>query len=58
VIFDRRLFGELRAAPLDEGARIVVRAHWDESVDVPVDDPGALMDIDTPADYQRLRNDA
>jgi molybdenum cofactor cytidylyltransferase len=55
VIFDRRLFDELRAAPLDAGARVVVRAHWDESVDVPVDDRGSLLDVDTPADYERLR---
>ena len=55
VLFDRRLFDELRAAPLDSGARVVVRAHWGESVDVPVDDPGSLVDVDTPADYARLR---
>lgn len=52
VIFDRALFDELRHAPLEEGARVVVRAHWHESVDVPVDDAGCLTDIDTPADYQ------
>jgi molybdenum cofactor cytidylyltransferase len=56
VIFDRRLFDELRGASLESGARIVVRAHWDESVDVPVDDPGSVADIDTPAEYERLRN--
>jgi len=57
VIFDRRLFDELRAAPLDAGARLVVRAHWDESIDVPVNDRGSLRDIDTPADYQQLREE-
>jgi len=56
VIFDRRLFDELRTAPLESGARVVVRAHWEESVDVPVDDPGSVADIDTPAEYERLRN--
>jgi molybdenum cofactor cytidylyltransferase len=55
VIFDRQVFGELRDAPLDQGARSVVRAHWDESLDVVVDDPGCLIDVDTPADYRRLR---
>jgi molybdenum cofactor cytidylyltransferase len=54
VIFDRQLFDELRSAPLDSGARVVVRAHWPESVDVPVQDPGCLIDVDTPADYRRL----
>ena len=56
VIFDRKLFAELRTAPPESGARVVVRAHWDDSVDVPVDDPGSVADIDTPADYERLRN--
>jgi molybdenum cofactor cytidylyltransferase len=55
VIFDRRLFDELRSAPIDSGARVVVRAHWDESVDVPVTDEGCLIDVDTPADYEQLR---
>lgn len=54
VIFDRQLFDELRSAPLDSGARVVVRAHWAQSVDVPVEDPGCLIDVDTPADYRRL----
>jgi molybdenum cofactor cytidylyltransferase len=53
VIFDRRLFDELRRAPLEVGARAVVGAHYAESVDVPVDDPGCLVDVDTPADYRR-----
>jgi molybdenum cofactor cytidylyltransferase len=55
VIFDRRLFDELRSAPLDSGARAVVRAHWNESIDVAVNDPGCLVDVDTPADYEHLR---
>jgi molybdenum cofactor cytidylyltransferase len=55
VLFDRSVFDELRTAPLDSGARVVVRAHWGASVDVPVDDPGSLVDVDTPADYARLR---
>jgi len=56
VIFDCRVFAELRAAPLDSGARAVVRAHWAESVDVPVNDLGSLVDVDTPADYARLKD--
>jgi molybdenum cofactor cytidylyltransferase len=54
VIFDRAVFDELRAAPLDRGARAVVDAHFDEIVNVPVDDPGCLVDVDTPEDYQEL----
>lgn len=53
VLFARALFGELRDADPAIGAKAVVRAHAAESVDVEVDDPGAFVDIDTPADYER-----
>lgn len=55
VIFGRSVFGELRAAPLDQGARVVVHAHLHEAVDVPVDDPGCVADVDTFEDYRRLK---
>ena len=54
VIFDRALFDELRAAPLAQGAKSVVRAHEHAIVHVPVDDPGCFADVDTPAEYQAL----
>jgi molybdenum cofactor cytidylyltransferase len=54
VIFDRAVFDELRRAPVDAGARVVVRAHFDEIIDVPVDDPGCIVDVDTPEDYRDL----
>lgn len=54
VIFDRALFDELRGAPLDAGAKVVVRAHEGEIIDVPVDDAGSLIDVDTPADYAAI----
>lgn len=54
VIFDRALFGELRQASFETGAKAVVRAHEAEIANVPVDDDGAFLDIDTPADYQRI----
>lgn len=54
VLFDARVFLELRAADLSEGARAVVRAHASESCDVETDDPGAFEDIDTPDDYFRV----
>ena len=55
VIFDRAVFDELRAAPLAAGAKVVVHAHAQELIDVPVDDDGSLTDVDTPADYAALR---
>ena len=54
VVFDRRLFQELRQAPLHVGAKAVVRAHAAEIVNVPVTDTGCLVDVDTPADYEAL----
>ena len=54
VMFDRAVFAELRAAPLDQGAKTVVRAHAREIVDVPVSDEGSLIDVDTPQDYEEL----
>jgi molybdenum cofactor cytidylyltransferase len=51
VIFDRSLFAELRQAPLEVGARAVLSAHYQAIVNVPVDDPGCLVDVDTPAQY-------
>jgi molybdenum cofactor cytidylyltransferase len=54
VIFSRAVFGDLRRADASVGARAVVRAHADAVVDVEVDDPAALADVDTPEDYQRL----
>jgi CTP:molybdopterin cytidylyltransferase MocA len=57
VIFDRRVFPELRQAPLDVGAKAVVRAHATEVLNVPVTDAGCLVDVDTPADYAALRRE-
>jgi molybdenum cofactor cytidylyltransferase len=54
VLFDRRLFSELRAAPLEAGAKSVVRAHEREIWNEPVDDDGCLTDVDTPEDYDAL----
>jgi molybdenum cofactor cytidylyltransferase len=55
VLFDRALFQELRAAPLDAGAKTVVRRHTDRIVNVPVEDEGCLVDIDTLDDYAALQ---
>lgn len=54
VLFDRAVFAQLRAAPLEAGAKAVVRAHADRLVNVPVDSDGCLIDIDTPEDYRKL----
>jgi molybdenum cofactor cytidylyltransferase len=55
VLMDRRLFDELRRADPAEGAKPIVRAYVSEIGNVAVDDEGAFFDVDTPADYERLR---
>jgi molybdenum cofactor cytidylyltransferase len=54
VLFDRSLFDELRQAPLDGGAKTVIRRHESRIVNVAPPDDGCLRDIDTPEDYRTL----
>jgi molybdenum cofactor cytidylyltransferase len=44
----------IRAHPAGEGLNTYVRGRAGETVEVPVDDPAILWDLDTPADYERL----
>ena len=53
VIFSRALFAELLTAPLDQGAKAVVNAHRDETLEIETDDPGIAVDIDTPELFRR-----
>ncbi|HTQ24139.1 MAG TPA: nucleotidyltransferase family protein [Candidatus Binataceae bacterium] len=53
VVFARELFGELAAAPDEQGARVVVAADPARVAYVDVDDPGVLTDLDTPEDLDR-----
>ena len=50
VGFAGSLRAELEALEGDEGARRVLEAHAGQLVKVPVGDPGAVRDIDKPAD--------
>jgi molybdenum cofactor cytidylyltransferase len=54
VIFDRSVLESLRGAPIDAGAKAVVRAHERDLLNVPVDDEGCLVDVDTPDEYRKL----
>jgi molybdenum cofactor cytidylyltransferase len=56
VLYDRSLFATLRTAPLEQGAKAVVRAREADILNVPVTDPGCLRDVDTPEDYRRLQS--
>jgi len=53
VIFSRKLFGELLAAPMDQGAKAVVNAHRDETLEIDTQDSGVTVDIDTPEMYRQ-----
>lgn len=53
VLIARSLFPLLRRADPATGAKPIVRAHVSAAGDLAVDDAGAFMDIDTPADYAR-----
>lgn len=52
VGFSSELYSELAVLTGDEGARRVVARYPAEAVDV--QDPGVLMDLDTPADLREL----
>jgi len=54
VLIDRSLFPLLRSADPTEGAKPIVRRHVSVAGDVPVDDDGAFLDIDTPQVYERV----
>jgi molybdenum cofactor cytidylyltransferase len=53
VLFDRSIFTELMSVPEDQGARVVVNADPARVVYFEVDDPGVILDLDTPADLAR-----
>jgi len=52
VGFGRSLRAELLALNGARGARALLRRHGQGLVPVPVDDPGILADVDTPADLR------
>jgi molybdenum cofactor cytidylyltransferase len=52
VIFARALFLELLAAGTDQGAKPVVYAHRDDTLEIDTEDQGVLIDIDTPEEYR------
>ena len=54
VMFDRSIFGDLRAADPNTGAKAVFALHRDRIVNVQVEDAGAFEDIDTPEDYAKV----
>jgi 4-nitrophenyl phosphatase len=56
TLFARSLFPELAAVGGDQGGRSLIPRHRGEVATVEVADPEVLADVDTPADYERLRS--
>jgi len=54
VLFSRVTFPDFMTLKGDIGGRALFTRH--EVIDLPWDDPGLLLDVDTPEDYQRLLN--
>jgi len=48
VLFRNTLYGELMAAPLDVGARAVVRAHANDIAAVPTEEEGVILNLNDP----------
>lgn len=48
AIFSNALYGELLAAPTEQGARAVVWAHAGDVLEVPTEEEGILLNINSP----------
>ncbi len=55
VIFRAALFAELLAAPLEIGARAVVRAHPDQVEEAPTTEEGVVLNLNDPLALERAR---
>jgi len=53
VIFSRALFKELLDAPMEQGAKAVVNARRDATLEIDTEDVGITLDIDTPELYRQ-----
>ena len=56
VGFGKQYFSELMALTGDSGGRPVVQAHRDAVLELDLQDPGVLADIDTPEELDRLQS--
>ena len=54
VLFAREVLEEILALPASQGANIVVRRDPGRIIEVSVDSPGILVDIDTLEDFEKL----
>lgn len=57
TLFRGRALAELRDPGLAQGARTVVRRDSSRVLEVPVDDPAVIQDLDEPVEYRRWYGD-
>jgi molybdenum cofactor cytidylyltransferase len=57
VLFASEIFQEILGLTESQGANIVVRKDPSRVVEVPVESPGILVDVDTPEDFRKLQNE-
>jgi molybdenum cofactor cytidylyltransferase len=57
TLFGRDLFPELMTDDLEAGARTLIGRYLDSLVQIDVQQPEVLLDIDTPAEYRRLKGE-
>ena len=55
TLIEWRHVAGIRVMPPGEGLNAYLRAHAEETLELPVMSAGVLSDLDTPEDYERLR---
>jgi molybdenum cofactor cytidylyltransferase len=58
AIFHRILFQEFMDAPLEEGPKKILLRNQHATFLLPTEEPAAVQDIDTPAEYQALTGES
>jgi molybdenum cofactor cytidylyltransferase len=56
TLIDWKHVSEIRSLPADEGLNRYLRQHPAETLEVAVNHPGVIWDLDTPEDYERLQS--
>ena len=54
VLFGRDFFEEIQSLSGDQGARELLRRHHERVLEIPLEDPGILQDVDRPEDLKFL----
>lgn len=54
VLIDLKYRQEIETCPPEIGLRFLIHQHSEDILEIPVNEPGILYDIDTPEDYYRF----